>query len=108
MGFLEISAADFLRGNMGGNRKDGHAASMSIVKTINEVQVSGTTASRADGQFSGQSCLCAGGERCGFLVADTNPADPFPASYRIGDPVERIASDTVDSLYARCRKNLHE
>jgi hypothetical protein len=49
MGFLEIIAADLIAGNVGGNRQDRNPASMTVIQTIDQVQITGTATSGAYG-----------------------------------------------------------
>jgi hypothetical protein len=49
LGFLKISAADFTAGNLRGDGENWDAAAMGVVKPVDQMKVSGTAASGADG-----------------------------------------------------------
>src|SRR5262245_20970310 len=97
MGGLEVVDADLPARNMRGDRQHRHTAAMTIVKPVDEVQVARTAATGADRKLAGEMRLGAGGEGRGFLVAHMNPVDAFDAAQRVGEPVERIAYDAVDT-----------
>jgi hypothetical protein len=78
---------------------------VAIEQAIDEVQVAGSAAPRADGKLARQMRLSAGRE-CGcLLVAHMNPLD-FPlAPDRVGQAVEAVADDAIDPLDAnRCKR----
>src|SRR5436305_1582537 len=52
--------------------------------------------------------LRAGGERSDFLVADVHPADLILTANGVGEGIQAIADDAVNSLDARCRQSLCE
>jgi hypothetical protein len=82
---------------MRGDRQHRHAAAMTVVESVDEVQVARTAAAGADRELAGEMRLGAGGEGRGLLVAHVNPIDAFDATQRVGEAVERIAYDAVDT-----------
>jgi hypothetical protein len=69
MGLLEVSAADFIAGDLRRDGEDGNTAAMAVVKTVNQVQISGAAASRTNRQLSGEMGFGARGKRCCFFMA---------------------------------------
>ena len=105
---LKVSAADFLRGNVGCNGQNRHATALAIVEAVDEVQIAGPATSRADGQLSGQRGFGSGSEGSRLLMSHTHPLDAIAHPDRVGDAVERIARHAVDALYAGSRKNFNK
>jgi hypothetical protein len=52
--------------------------------------------------------FCSCGKRCRLFVSHMNPLDLFLAAYRVGDSVERVSTEAVDSLYASSRENFDD
>src|SRR5207249_11739850 len=100
MRLLKIAAANFVAGNLRGNGEDGDAIAMTVVETIDQMQIAGTATSGTDGQVSREMRFRAGGKRCGFLMPHMNPARSLSPANGVGDPVERVAGDSIDSLYS--------
>src|ERR1700682_1189943 len=90
VGLLEVSAADLVAGNLRGDGEDGHPAAVTVVEPVDQVQVAGTAAARADGQSSGEMRFRARGERRRLLVPHMNPPQAFLPADRIGDSVEGV------------------
>ena len=67
--FLKISAADFVAGNLRGNRQDGNAAAVTVVESVDQMQIAGTATSGADRQSSGEMRFRSGGKRGGLFVS---------------------------------------
>ena len=88
MSFLKISAADFSAGDLRRNGEDRNAAAMTIVETIDQVQVAWTTAPCADGQFPCEVRFCAGSKRCRLFVPHVNPPNLFLPANCVGKSVE--------------------
>src|ERR1700761_2380252 len=108
MRFLEISAADFSTRNLRGDGQDRHAASLAVIQTIDQMQISRPAAASADGQFPSEMCFGSGRE-CGRLfVTDMNPLDILARSDRVGDAIQRIPGNTVYPLNSCFDKNLHK
>ena len=100
MGLLEIPAADFFAGHLGCDGQHRHSAALAIVEPINQVEIARTTASRAHCNLPGQVALCPGGKGSRFFVAYVHPLDLLVAPDRIGDAVQRVAGDTINTLDA--------
>src|SRR6185436_12942268 len=108
MGLLEISTPELMARDL---RRDGqhrHSTAMAIVEPVDQVQIARATASDTDRQLSGEMGLGSGGERRRLLVADGDPLHGFAATNRIGDSVQRVARDTVDSLDAVCGERVDQ
>ncbi len=86
---------------MRGNRQHRHPAAVAIKQSVDEVQVAGTATSGTHGELTGQVGLRPGGERGSFLVPHVNPFDAFQPTQRVGEAVEGIPNDSIDSLYHR-------
>src|SRR5690606_21758554 len=85
----------------GCNRQYRNTVSVSIEKPVDEVKVSGATATSTNGQIAGKvsfrtSCKCS----C-FLVAHMIPVDGFIPAQCIRKAVERIAYHAVYALHSR-------
>ena len=70
---LEIAAAYLRTRNLRCDRKDGNSAAMTIVKTVDQMQIAWTSTSGTHGQLFGQVRFSAGGERRRFFVSDRHP-----------------------------------
>ena len=85
--FLEIAGADLRRGDLRGNAEDGHARSMTIEKTVDEMEIAWSAAACADGKFASQMRL---GARCksgDLFMPDMDPLDFGLLAKRVGEPV---------------------
>jgi hypothetical protein len=105
---LEIAAADFIARNLRGDRKDGYAAAVAIVKTVDQMQVARSTASRAHGQASGQMRVGPCREGRSLLVSHGNPMEIVPRTDRVGDAIEGISRETVDFVHAGGHQGVDE
>jgi hypothetical protein len=77
---------------------------MTVEQSIDEVKIARTAASGADGQRAGELRLCAGRESRNLFMADMDPFDLALAPDRVGDAVEAIANDAIDTFHAdRCQ-----
>jgi len=95
VGFLKVSAADFVTRNLSCNGKDGNTAAMTVIESVDQMKVSRTAAPRADGQLARQVGLGAGRECSRLFVAQMNPFELPSSANRIRDSVQRITTDTV-------------
>lgn len=68
MGFLEVSAAKLARWNVRGERQHRHATSMTVIQTVDQVQVTRPRTPGTDAQLSGEVRLGAGGKGARLLV----------------------------------------
>jgi len=108
MSLLKISAADFPARNLSCDRKDGNAAPMTIVETVNQVQVPWAAASGTHGQFASEMCLSAGGERRHFLMSYVYPLNSPACAKRVRDTVQGVAGNSVHPLNSSFRKNVNQ
>src|ERR1700687_47783 len=108
MRLLEIIGAYLGAWNVGRNCENGHGASMAVKESVDEMKVAGTATPRADRELAGDVRIGARGKGRYFLVADVNPFDGFLSAYRLGDPIERIANYSIDSLNPCCRQSPYQ
>ncbi len=71
---------------------------MGVEQSIDEVKVPRTAATRTDGEAARELGFRTRREGSALLVADVGPPDLLPSANRIGDPVEGVAGDAVNSL----------
>jgi hypothetical protein len=105
---LKVSAADLVTGNLSRNGKDRNAAPMTVVESIDEVQISWAAASGAHSQLASEMSLGARGERCHLFMADMDPFNLFASANRIRNSVKRISTDTVNSLHTCFHQNIYK
>ena len=97
---LEVARADLGAGNVGGDRQHrGHAA-VGVEQAVDQVQVAGAAAARADRQLAGELGLRPGREGRGLFVAHVHPVDLVAAADGVGHRVEAVADDAIDLLDA--------
>src|ERR1700682_471968 len=98
MGFLEIARADLGRGNVS---RDGHTRrprAVAVEQAIDQVQVARTATSGADRETARDMRTRAGRERGDFLVPDMQPLNAAMAAQGIGEAIEAVAYDSIDTL----------
>ena len=100
MRLLKVAATDFTRRNMRRNGEDGHVITVTIKKTVDEVQISRPTRPGADREFAGQLCFGACREGGNLFVSRRHPRNGAHAVKAVAQAVERIARDAPDSLHA--------
>src|SRR5438105_15214844 len=93
---------------MRGNPEHGHARTVTIEQTVDEVQVAGSAAAGANGELSSQMRLGAGRERGNLLVPDVDPRDLSLPADGVGEAIEAVAHDAVDPLHPGGRKSFRE
>jgi len=98
MGFLEIARADLGRGNVSRDRHHRHPRAVAVEQTIDQVQVAGTATSGADRETTCDMRIRAGRERGDFLVPDMQPLNAAMAAQGIGEAIEAVAHDSIDTL----------
>src|SRR6202030_1218538 len=108
MGFLEISGADLGRRYLRCDAEHGHSGAMAIEQAIDEMEVAGSAATGANGEVSRQVRFGPRREGGHFLVPNMDPFDLALAPQRVGQPVQAVAHDTIDTLYAGGGENLRE
>lgn len=72
------------------------------------MEVAGPAAAGADGELTRQMRLGTRREGRDLLMTDMNPLDLALAPQRVGQPVQAVADDAVDTLHARRGENLRE
>ena len=77
MGFLKISAADFITWNLRRDGEDGNTAAVTVVESVDQMQIPGTATAGADRQSSREMRFRAGGKRRRLFVSHVNPANLF-------------------------------
>jgi hypothetical protein len=96
LGFLKVSAADLVGGDLRGNGENRYAVTVAVVEPVDQVQVARATAAGADGETAGEVRLCARGEGGRLLVPHVDPAKLVLSPDGVGDPVERVSRDPID------------
>src|SRR5207244_2086100 len=77
MRLLKIAAANFLTWNLRGDGKNWNTAAVTIVKSIDQMQIAWTATSRADREAAGQMRFRTGGEGGRFFMPHLNPLHSF-------------------------------
>jgi hypothetical protein len=90
---------------MRGNGQDGSHASVSIIESVDEVQIARAAASRTDSQLASELRLGPGRKSRRLFVADMNPLDLAAAMKRVGHRVEAVTHEPVNPLDAGLRKS---
>ena len=108
MRLLKIAAANFRTWNLRGDGKNWNTAAVTIVKSIDQMQIARAATPRADCEAAGQMRFRTGGERGRFFVSHVHPLDSFLFANRIGNSVEGVTTDSVDSLHSGLREGLDE
>ena len=93
---------------MGGDGKHRNLVAVRIEEPVDQVQVAGAAAAGADRELAGQFGVGGGGERCGFLVAHVHPLDLAATPDRVGDWVQTVADDAIDTPHTSLDQNLHQ
>src|SRR5216684_6399699 len=75
-----------------------HARAVAVEQTIDEVQVTRAATSGADRETTCDMRIRAGGERSDFLVPDMQPLNAAMAAQCIGEAIEAVAYDSIDTL----------
>jgi hypothetical protein len=100
MRFLEIRAADLLARDVRGDRQHRHATAVGVEQAVDQMQVAGPAAGRADRQLSRHRRLAGGSERRRLLVAHVLPRDLAVAAQRVGEAVDRVSRQPVHPAHA--------
>ena len=107
VGLLEVSAANFIAWDLCRDGEDRNPAAVTIVESVDQVQISGTAAPGADRQSAGEMGIRARGKGCRFFMPQMNPIELFGCSNRVGNAIERIAGDTVNPPDSCFCQNIH-
>src|ERR1700688_919535 len=108
VGLLKISAPDFIAWNLRRNGENRNTAAMAVVEPIDQMQVTGTAATGAYRQTPCEMRFRTSSKRRRLFVPYVNPLNSFACANRIRDPVERVATNAVDSRNSRFRQYIHQ
>jgi hypothetical protein len=100
MRFLEVGAADFGARDVRGDRQDRNAAALAVIQAVDEVEVAGAAAPRADGDLARQVSFRAGCEGRRLFMAHMDPVDRLLPAQRIGEAVQGVAGHAIDAPHA--------
>ena len=81
---------------------------MTIEEAVDQVQITGPAASGADRELARQMRLGTRSERGHLLVPDMHPVYPALTAERVGQPVEAVSDNAIDSLDTRCCEGFRE
>src|SRR5258705_13270434 len=101
MGSMECARADLGRRNGSRARHYRHARAVAVEQTIDQVQVARTATSGADRETTCDMRIRASRERGDFLVPDMQPLNAAMAPQRIGEAIEAVAHDSINTLDTR-------
>jgi hypothetical protein len=73
---------------------------MTVIQSVDEVQVAGSTTAGADREVAGELSLCARGKGGCLLVAHVNPTHVLMLADAIGDSIQGVTSNSVDTFHA--------
>jgi hypothetical protein len=108
MGFLEVSAAELARRNMCGERQHRNATSMTVIQTVDQVQMARSRTAGADAQLAREVRLGAGGKGTHLLVAHLYPCHVVVAENCICEAVQGVAGYAVDPSHAHAREHVYD
>jgi hypothetical protein len=106
--FLKITGTDLRRGNLRSDGEHRYARPMAVEEAIDEVEIAGSAAARADRESPRQVCLGPGCKRGDFLMANMDPLDLAATPERIREPVQTVPHDAVNTFHARRLQDLGE
>ena len=96
---LKIAGADLTTGNMRCDRQHGGHTAMTIIQSVDQVQVAGTATACAYRQLARQLRLGAGRKGSRLFVPVMDPFDLLISSQFIRNAVEGIPYHSVDAAY---------
>jgi hypothetical protein len=108
MCLLKICAADFAAGNLRGDRQDWDTITVTIVKSVDEMQVARSATTAAYGKVPRQKRFGTCSECGRFLMSDRHPGDVISWPNGISDSVERISGYSQHSFNACCDECVNE
>src|SRR6202011_1001785 len=76
-GLLKISAANFIAGNLRGDSQYGNATAVTVVQPVDQMQVPGSAASRANRQPPGEMRLRSSSKGRRLFMSHMNPLNLF-------------------------------
>jgi hypothetical protein len=104
MRLLKVVCADFTARNLSSDGKYGSHTSVSIIQSVDQVEITRPATTRADGQLPGDLRLSSGCERAGLFMADLHPGNALVTAEGVNNAVQRISGHAVDSLYSHLNK----
>src|SRR6266542_3485301 len=107
MGLLEVPAADFTARNMRCNRQDWDTAAVSVIQTVDQMEIARPAAPGTDRQAACQMRLRAGCKRGSFFMPHRYPFDIVAPTDRIGHSVEGVPCHAADSFHPSCDKRIN-
>jgi hypothetical protein len=88
--------------------RTGNPVAVTVVQSVDQMQISRTAASGTNRQRSGEVGFCSSGEGRRFLMAQMDPIQFSGRADRVGNAVERVAGNSIDSLDSCFRENIHQ
>src|ERR1019366_9132518 len=85
-------------GYLRGDRQDGNATALTIMESIDEMEIARPAASCADRKFACNLRFATSREGGDLLVPNHHPVDAIVSADGIGKSVERVTGDSVDTL----------
>jgi hypothetical protein len=73
---------------------------MAVEQSVDEVQIAGPAAAGTNGELAGQVRFGAGREGRDLFVPDVDPLDLTLSSQSVGQAIEAVADDAIDSFDA--------
>src|ERR1019366_3314186 len=95
-------------GYLRGDRQDGNAAALTIMESIDEMEIARPAASCADRKFACNLRFATSREGRDLLVPNHHPVDAIVSADGIGKSVERVTGDSVDTLYSSSQECLYD
>src|SRR5258705_7456401 len=100
MRFLKIISTDLGRWDLCGNGKHRYPRAVAIEQSVDEMEIAGSAAAGANCKLACQMGLGTGREGCHLLMPDMHPVDLALAPERIGQAVQAVADNAINSLDA--------
>ncbi len=100
MRLLEVLRADLGARDVRGDGQHGHAAALGVEQAVDQMQVAGPAAARADRQLPGERGVGGRREAGGLLVTHMLPRHFGRAPDGVGEPVEAVPRQPVDAANA--------
>ena len=98
---LKVVGSNFSAGNLRGDGENRNTTPVTVVQTVDEVQISRAATSRAHGELSADLRLTTRGEGRHFFMAHHLPVDAIMRANRVGKAVEGVAGYAIDAFDAR-------
>jgi hypothetical protein len=99
--FLKVFRTDLCAWDVRGDREYRHTIAMAIEKSVDEMQVPRSATPGADRERAGDGGIGACSERRDFFVTHRDPLDSTVRAQGVGNPVQGVADQPIDSANAR-------